>query len=186
MLPFGRDVVFLHPVGGWRLKSIPSKILQELAALVHQAGLKLVQVGGAFDPQVDCCDGAILRDFLPSQWRSIFESGRALVGVDSWTAHFASVLDMPQVTVYGSTHPQHVNTKAQFAQQNSPSLVFRPRVTCSPCNAYECRIFAGRDYCSGYSVDKEALTAFLELVMIRPLWSFDDSAAPMATEESVT
>jgi glycosyltransferase involved in cell wall biosynthesis len=164
MQPFGQDVVFLHPLGGWGLKSIPGHLLPELAGFVHNAGFKLVQIGGAADPQVDGCDGAILHNFLPSQWREIFALGRALIGVDSWTAHFASILDMPQVTLYGSTHPQHVNTKAWFVEQASPSLVLGPSVGCSPCNSFTCTAFVDRAYCTGYSIDGEALQAFLASV----------------------
>jgi glycosyltransferase involved in cell wall biosynthesis len=161
MQPFGQDVVFLHPLGGWVLKSIPSYLLLELAGYVHDAGFKLVQIGGAADRQVDGCDGAILQNFLPSQWREIFALGRALIGVDSWTAHFATILDMPQVTLYGSTHPQHVNTKAWFLEKASPSLVLGPSVSCSPCNSFTCTRFVNRAYCTGYSIDGEALQAFL-------------------------
>jgi glycosyltransferase involved in cell wall biosynthesis len=164
MQPFGQDVVFLHPLGGWGLKSIPGHLLPELAGYVHNAGFKLIQIGGVADPQVDGCEGAILHNFLPSQWREIFALGRALIGVDSWTAHFASILDMPQVTLYGSTHPQHVNTKAWFAEQANPSLVLGPSVSCSPCNSFTCTTFVDRAYCTGYSIDGEALQAFLASV----------------------
>jgi len=92
------------------LKSIPGHLLPELAGFVHNAGFKLVQIGGAADPQVDGCDGAILHNFLPSQWREIFALGRALIGVDSWTAHFASILDMAA----DNTLRVHTSTACQY------------------------------------------------------------------------
>ncbi|WCM20556.1 hypothetical protein NDK50_03510 [Paraburkholderia bryophila] len=158
--PFGKDVIFVHPVGGWDLKSIPSHTLAELAECVHEAGFKLIQIGGSGDSPLAVCDGAILRNFLPSQWCAILTLGRAMVGVDSWTAHFAAILNIPQVSLYGSTHPRHVNTKAWFAEQSSPSLVLGPIVNCSPCNSLKCVTFPGREYCTGYTIDRRALADF--------------------------
>jgi hypothetical protein len=161
MEPFGNDVLFLHPLGGWGLKSIPDYLMPVLIKYVHDFGFKLIQIGGAADRPFDGCDGAILHDFLPSQWRAILELGHALIGVDSWTAHFASVLDIPQVTLYGPTHPRHVHSKDWFEEQTSPSLVFRPAVDCSPCNSLKCLTFSGRSYCTGYRIDGKALSKFL-------------------------
>jgi O-antigen biosynthesis protein len=161
MQSFGKDVIFLHPIGGWGLKSIPNHLMPVLTKHVHDFGFKLIQMGGVADRRFDGCDGAILHDFLPSQWRAILELGRALIGVDSWTAHFASVLDMPQVTLYGSTHPRHIHSKDWFAQRTSSSLVFRPAVDCSPCNSLKCLAFSDRSYCTGYRIDAEALNKFL-------------------------
>jgi hypothetical protein len=161
MQPFGRDIVFIHPLGGWKLKSIPAHTLVELAEHVRKAGFKLIQIGGAGDVRLEACDGTILQNFLPSQWREILVLGRALIGVDSWAAHFASILDIPQVTLYGSTHPLHVNTKRWFAERTSPSLVLGPIVNCSPCNSLTCVTFPGRNYCTGYKIDPAELNGFL-------------------------
>lgn len=169
MEPFGEDVIFVHPLGGWSLKSIPPHTLVELAKCVHEAGFKLIQIGGAGDPPLAACDGAILRNFLPSQWRAILALGRAMAGVDSWTAHFAAILDIPQISLYGSTHPRHVNTKAWFAEQSGPSLVLGPIVNCSPCNSLKCLTFPERDYCTGYSIDRSALEGFLSSLRREPV-----------------
>lgn len=150
---FGGDVVFVHPVGGWGLKSIPEHIMVKLADELHEAGLKLVQIGGAADRRMDHCDGAILENFMPSQWSAIFALGRALLGVDSWTAHFGAILDIPQICLYGSTHPKHVNTKKWFTEQSNACLILGPIVNCSPCNSLTCLAFPERNYCTGYAVE---------------------------------
>jgi hypothetical protein len=157
----GHDVVFVHPFGGWDLKSIPSHIMAELAEEIHKAGLKIVQIGGVADRRVELCDDAILENFMPSQWTEILTRGRALLCVDSWTAHFGAILDIPQICVYGSTHPKHVNTKKWFVEQSSRCLILGPIVNCSPCNSLTCLAFPERNYCTGYSVDHRALSVFL-------------------------
>ncbi len=161
MRSFGSDVVFVHPFGGWELKSIPGHIMADLADEIHKAGLKIVQIGGAADRRIEHCDGAILENFMPSQWTEILARGRALLGVDSWTAHFGAILDIPQICIYGSTHPKHVNTKRWFKEQASHCLVLEPVVNCSPCNSLTCLVFPERKYCTGYSVDRTALRLFL-------------------------
>lgn len=159
---WGDNLVFIHPFGGWGLKSIPSHVMADLAKAVHDKGLKLVQIGGATDTQLDLCDHAILQNYLPSRWRAIFAKGRGLIGVDSWTAHFASILDVPQMTFFGSTHPRHVKTKQFFARQDNAAIEVGPRVNCSPCNSLTCIAYPKRDYCTGYAFSDRALDAFLQ------------------------
>lgn len=158
---FGGEVVFVHPFGGWGLKSIPEHIMVKVAAELHEAGVKLVQIGGAADRRMEHCDGAILENFMPSQWCAILAHGRALLGVDSWTAHFGAILDIPQICLYGSTHPKHVNTKKWFVEQSNPCLILGPVVNCSPCNSLTCLAFPERNYCTGYTAGDGRLRTFL-------------------------
>jgi hypothetical protein len=157
----GGDVIFVHPLGGWHLKSIPPHIMAELAEETRRAGMKLIQIGAASDRRVEHTDGAILKNFMPSQWKEILALGRALISVDSWTSHFAAILDIPQICMYGSTHPTHVSSKRWFRDQVSPCLNLGPIVNCSPCNSLTCVTYPDRDYCTGYAVDRTALRAFL-------------------------
>ncbi|MEI7295344.1 glycosyltransferase family 9 protein [Paraburkholderia tropica] len=160
----GEDIVFVHPLGGWSLKSIPPHIMAGLAEEVHRAGFKLIQIGGAGDRRVPHTDGAILENFMPSQWKEILALGRALICVDSWTSHFAAILDIPQICMYGSTHPDHVNSKRWFRSQQSPCLNLGPIVNCSPCNSLTCVAYPERDYCTGYIVDEVALQDFFSML----------------------
>ncbi|MGN8112283.1 glycosyltransferase family 9 protein [Paraburkholderia sp. 22098] len=160
----GEHVVFVHPLGGWSLKSIPPHIMAGLAEEVHRAGFKLIQIGAANDRRVTHTDGAILENFMPSQWKEILPLGRALICVDSWTSHFAAILDIPQICVYGSTHPDHVSSKRWFRSQRSPCLNLGPIVNCSPCNSLTCIAYPDRDYCTGYTVDRPALQAFFSML----------------------
>lgn len=157
----GGKIVFVHPLGGWHLKSIPAHIMAELADVVRAAGFKLIQIGAASDRRVEHTDGAILQNFMPSQWKEILALGHALAGVDSWTSHFGAILDMPQICLYGSTNPVHVSSKRWFRDQRNACLNLGPIVNCSPCNSLTCVAYPERDYCTGYVVDRAALTAYL-------------------------
>jgi hypothetical protein len=157
----GGDIVFVHPLGGWHLKSIPPHVMAELAEEMHRAGLKLIQIGAEKDSRVEHTDGAILKNFMPSQWKEILALGRALICVDSWTSHFGAMLDMPQICMYGSTHPAQVSSKRWFRSQTAQCLNLGPIVNCSPCNSLTCVSYPDRDYCTGYAVDRTALRTFL-------------------------
>ncbi|MGI4747209.1 MAG: glycosyltransferase, partial [Janthinobacterium lividum] len=161
LAPYGSNVILVHRSGGWGLKTIPDGILKRIVSFLKQRGFSVVQIGGPGDDQISYLDGAITEGLSPLQWAAIFQQARAVVGVDSWSAHFASILDIPQITLYGSTSPLHVNSKAFFVDQKSPSLVLGPVVDCSPCNSLTC-LRAPIDYCLGYTFDAEAVGAFLD------------------------
>ncbi len=161
LAPYGKNVILVHRSGGWGLKTIPDAVLRQIVSFMKQRNFSVVQIGGPGDEKVSYLDGAITEGLSPLQWAAIFHQSRALIGVDSWSAHFASILDIPQITLYGSTAPQHVNSKAFFIDQNSPSLLLGPVVDCSPCNSLTC-LRAPVDFCLGYTFDPEAVGAFLD------------------------
>jgi hypothetical protein len=158
---FGKKVVLIHPFGGWKLKTIPRELIVLLRATLREHGYSLIQIGGADDAQLEGCDGAILRNFNPAQWRPIFELADAIATVDSWSAHFAAILDVPQITFYGSTHPKHVNTKEWFHEKNHPSLALGPTVNCSPCDSLVCTRFPGAARCHGFVFDQTSIDHFI-------------------------
>jgi GT2 family glycosyltransferase len=165
--PQGEKVLLLHRSGGWGLKTIPEPLLSGLIDICHGSGYRVVQIGGKADPKVTNCDDWILENHTPSQWRAIFEASSVVVGVDSWSAHFASILNVPQVTFYGSTNPKHVHSKSYFKRGEAPSFILGPTVPCSPCDSLICMKypkprFLGRTICGGYTLGQEGqLLAFL-------------------------
>jgi GT2 family glycosyltransferase/tetratricopeptide (TPR) repeat protein/SAM-dependent methyltransferase len=167
LAPYGENVILLHASGGWQLKTIPGAVLDKLAAQIHRHGFKLIQIGGPNDEKLQQCDGWVTQNLSPAAWAPIFREAKALIGVDSWSAHFASILDIPQITLYGSTHPRHVNSKRFFAEQTQPSLVLGPAVDCSPCNSLKC-LRAPVDHCIGFAFDPQILGRFLDALMDGP------------------
>jgi hypothetical protein len=156
----GESVILLHPLGGWQLKTIPNPMRRDLARIVHQHGFTLIQIGGPDDQKFTECDGWIAADLSPAHWMVIFQKAKALIGVDSWSAHFATIVDIPQITLYGPTNPRHVNSKSFFTDRNHPSLTLGSLVDCSPCNSLKC-LRAPVDYCMGYGLSIQAVDRFL-------------------------
>lgn len=161
LAPFGDKIILVHRSGGWQLKTIPDPILRDFYAYVKSRGFRVVQIGGPGDETISYLDGSITAGLSPIQWAAIFRRASALAGVDSWSSHFASILDTPQITFYGSTAPQHVNSKQFFVDRNAPSLTLGPVVDCSPCNSLVC-LRAPVNFCMGYVFDKEEVGRFLD------------------------
>ncbi|UJL71515.1 glycosyltransferase [Agrobacterium vitis] len=161
LAPFGNKVILLHRSGGWGLKTIPDTILQELAEVVKDKGFKLVQIGGPGDAKCAQADGIIAQNLSAGHWAALFKKVAAVFGVDSWSAHMAAILDVPQVTFYGSTQPRHVASKPFFKKNNAPALMVSPTVACSPCNSLTCLI-APDPFCRGYNISKSKIGSFLE------------------------
>jgi len=161
LAPFGDRVILLHKAGGWGLKSLPDHVLKSFAAAVKAAGFILVQIGGPDDTPSAHVDGTILRNLSVGEWVGLFRAASAVAGIDSWTSHMAAIADVPQITFYGSTHPQHVASKPFFREVHAPALLFAPTVACSPCNSLSC-LYQPERFCPGYAFDAVQLAAFLD------------------------
>lgn len=143
--------VLLHPYGGWQLKSMSPEIVKKTVKICHDAGYKVVQIGGAADAKTDGADGALLMDLPLSAWAFLFRSARAVIGVDSWTAHFASILDVDQAIVYGPTDHRDVGSKRHFLNSSGRCVVIPSHCELVPCNSLVCR--RGSAFCVGMDID---------------------------------
>uniref|UniRef100_UPI001C2D4DBE glycosyltransferase family 9 protein n=1 Tax=Sphingomonas bacterium TaxID=1895847 RepID=UPI001C2D4DBE len=160
LAPYGDRVVLFHRTGGWSLKSLPDAVLARFADMVRAQGFRLVQIGGPGEAACDAVDGMIAGNFAPGLWAALFRRADAVAGIDSWTAHMAAILDVPQITFFGSTHPDHVASKPHFRARRSPALLIEPTVACSPCNSLTCLI-RPEPFCMGYSADPARISPFL-------------------------
>ncbi len=160
LAPHGDRVILFHRTGGWGLKSLPDMVLERFASTVKAQGFRLVQIGGPGEAACEEADGMIAGNFAPGLWAALFRLADAVAGIDSWTAHMAAILDVPQITFYGSTHPDQVASKPHFRARRSPALLIEPTVACSPCNSLVCLI-QPEPFCPGYSADRTRVSLFL-------------------------
>jgi len=145
-------IVLVQSHGGWSLKSLPTSVGARLREIAKRSGATLVQIGGPDDPLEDWCDGSIRRVLSPSRWRAVFERSAAVLTVDSFSAHFAAILDVPHAVFYGPTDAQLIHSHPRFAQRRAASVVVRSAVPCSPCETLVCGAFPGATRCAGYDV----------------------------------
>ena len=145
--------MLLQSRGGWSLKTLPPSVGLELQRQAARLDAKLVQIGGPDDPREEFCDGSLLGDFPLSKWRALFEQATAVFSVDSWTAHFAAILDRPQAVFYGPTDARLIHSKRFFSERTSPSVVIASSVPCSPCDSLTCVTYPGATHCAGYRAE---------------------------------
>jgi len=145
--------VLLHPKGGWSLKSMTPEIIGKVIRLCHKAGCAVVQIGGESDPVVEEADGTLLENLPLRDWGYLFRSSRAVIGVDSWTAHFASLVNADQAILYSSTNDRDVGSKRHFANVDGKCVVIPSRCAEAPCNGLSCKL--GYAFCNGMNVTEK-------------------------------
>ena len=156
--------VLLHPNGGWELKSMSPKIIEQIANVVHRKDYKLIQIGGKTDKKTEFADAYILENISLSEWTILFKTAKAIISVDSWTSHFGSIVNANQVIVYGPTKSRDVESKRHFKNQEGAYLKFDSLCTNSPCDAFYCPKNGTRE-CNKMIIDEIKLVDFLSHVI---------------------
>ncbi len=160
-----KSVILLHPFAGWELKSIPKHILSSVMNIAHDYGFIVIQIGGENDPKLEICDDWILENYTPSDWQFIFKHAAGVICADSWSSHFAAILNVPHTVLYGATHVKHVSSRAHFETKNSIAFLVEPSVSCSPCDRLTCQEF-NLPYCSGFNGSLEHIKEFVQSLQI--------------------
>ena len=151
--------VLLHPFGGWSLKSMDDTIIETITNVVHKAGYSVIQIGGSSDHSLSNVDGHILDNLGLSDWAYIFKRSKALVGIDSWTSHFAAIMGIDQAILYSSTRMEEIFSKSHFAEQDGEVLAFDSICELASCNSLICP--KGCKNCEGMWVDETSLLSLL-------------------------
>lgn len=157
-------IVLIHPFGGWEAKTLNEKILKKLIEYFKNKEFKIIQIGGASDKKVPEMDDYFLYNENIGFWRNIFEKATLIVGVDSWSAHFAAILDKPQIIFYGSTKHDLVNSKNFFKNQFRKALIFDTKAKCAPCNLLRCNKCSAS--CLGYNVSIDMIDKYMDYLKI--------------------
>lgn len=145
-----QGTVLLHPTAGWELKSMSPEIIRQIIGLCHARNCQVVQIGGGGDPVAEGVDGMLLENLALREWGYLFRSVRAVIGVDSWTAHFAAMLHANQAILYGSTSDQYVGSKRYFEEGEGKCVTISSLCEKAPCNLLNCE--SGYKYCRGMNI----------------------------------
>jgi hypothetical protein len=115
----------LHFDGGWDLKGYPPKLRPQLVALLREAGYSPVLLG---KPD-DSLDGTPAVPFTSlSELKLLYSDAAAVIGVDSFPAHYGVHYGLPTVHLFASTHPRNSD------YPESPiSAVLHHDMPCVPC-----------------------------------------------------
>lgn len=129
----GDYVVFLHGTT-WPSKQWPEAYWRELADLAKAHGLR-IKIGGGNDEEVARAEriaaGNEAVDLVPrlsiSQMAELLAGARAAVAVDTGFGHLSAALNVPTVSIYGSTNPAFTGALGES------SVLLSAAFPCSPC-----------------------------------------------------
>lgn len=153
------NVVLLHPNGGWKTKSMTYNLVKQISDIVHSKNLRIFQIGGSNDKKFEFLDGFIMRNLSLKIWKKLFTETKAIIGVDSWSAHFASIVNANQAVVMGCTSSKYVSSKRHYKKQQGNFIVFESDCENEACFSTNCK-YSGEN-CSGMKIDSKKLSSWL-------------------------
>jgi len=151
----GRVVVHLD--GGWKLKRYPPRDRPRLLALLRDKGFSPVILGSERDgiKGVPHAEYSTLDDF-----RALLGGSVALIGIDSFPAHFAAEYGVPTVHLFGSTWPNN----SRYAPSAISAHVCR-HLDCVPCRQTSMCILDGGTNCHAHGSPEDVLAALESLLV---------------------
>jgi len=131
-------VVFLHGTT-WPSKQWPEIYWKELARIAAQQGYR-IKISGGSDEEVARAEriaaGNPAVDLMPRlkirQMAELLSGASAAVAVDTGFAHLAGAMNVPIVSIYGSTNPDYTGALGDS------SILLRTDFPCSPCLSRIC------------------------------------------------
>ncbi len=153
--PGRRERVVVHFDGGWSLKSFPYAYRQPLLSLLRDAGFRPTVLGRP-DPRLVGCD------FEPysnvAKFRKLLADSAAVIGVDSFPAHYAVHYGVPTLHLFGSTHPRNSEYPA-----SSLTATLQHIQPCVPCGHPSTCKLDQSDTCRAFSSPHDIVAALLRI-----------------------
>jgi len=156
-----RAVIAIHPGAGSATKRWPLARFQALACeIVQGLGADILLIEGPAEPGLarrvaEDLPAAYVAESLPLDVvAGALSLCQGFVGNDSGMAHLAAGLDLPSVTLFGPTSPEH------WAPRGNRVMVLRDIRDCTPCETG----LQGEHVCLG-NITVERVWAALKLTM---------------------
>jgi heptosyltransferase I len=142
----GEYLVFVHSAS-WKTKLWPERHWTELIKKVVQAGFRVLLPWGNSEEEARAKRLAIAPEVqvLPrlrlSEIGYVIAGARACVCMDTGLSHLAAALDVPAITLYGSTD------SGLIGASGASQVHLKSDLPCSPCQAKTCRYTSGDNPC---------------------------------------
>lgn len=149
----GRIVVQFE--GGWTLKEFPRERRAELLALLADAGYEPIVLGAPV-PAAPAVPSQPYRGL--AAFRELLASAQALIGCDSFPAHFSQVLGVPTLQLYGSTRPVQSRGRESLGYR----YLHNP-LPCVPCGQTTICNLDGGTSCQAHVTPSDVVAALREL-----------------------
>jgi heptosyltransferase-1 len=142
----GEYLVFVHSAS-WKTKLWPERHWTELIKKVVQAGFRVLLPWGNSQEEARAKRLAVAPEVqvLPrlrlSEIGYVIAGARACVCMDTGLSHLAAALDVPAITLYGSTD------SGLIGASGASQVHLKSDLPCSPCQAKTCRYTSGDNPC---------------------------------------
>jgi SAM-dependent methyltransferase len=166
-----RGRVVVHFEGGWSLKEFPPASRAELLRRLVDEGFAPVLLGRP-EPSVPSVAAVPYSDL--AAYRLLLASSEALIGCDSFPAHFAQALDLPTVQLFGSTRPSN----SRGAESPRYRLLQQP-LPCVPCDELTACALDRGPICHAHATIDDVLAA------LRQLLPSDRAALPPRSDDEL-
>jgi heptosyltransferase-1 len=138
LVPEQNYLVFLHGTT-WASKQWPESYWIALAHLAAEAGYR-VKIGGGNQQEVErakrianACPNVDVMPYLDiASMANCLAYAKAVVAVDTGFGHLAAALDVPTISLYGSTDPKYTGALGTH------SILLAADFSCAPCLSREC------------------------------------------------
>jgi hypothetical protein len=139
--------ILMHFNAGWPLKTYPLEQQRRLVCLLQQGGYAITLLDAK--TEIPGCRHERFESL--QQFESLLAEHQLLVGMDSFPAHFASLVpQIPTICLFSSTHPVHSRTMI-----SSRYRWLCHELDCSPCRSDRtCPRFGG-ETCRNFSSAEE-------------------------------
>lgn len=133
-----RYLVFLHGTT-WESKLYPEQYWIELAKLADKEGLKVYFPWGneteklrAERMSAQCTNATVPERMELTKMAALIAKAEGVIGVDTGLTHLSAALDVPGVTLYGSTSPELTGTRGHQHR------CLQVEYDCAPCLQKKC------------------------------------------------
>lgn len=151
-----RGRVVVHFEGGWPLKEYPVEQRGELLDSLGRAGYEPVILGRAEPaaPTVPAVSYGNLAAF-----RALLVAAEAMIGCDSFPAHFSQALELPTVQLFGSTRPSN-----SCGVESSSYRLLHRALPCVPCVDQRVCHVDGGNRCHAHATPADVLAALRSML----------------------
>ena len=115
-------IALIQIEGDQKQSSMPREVVLQMVEMLHSEGFNIVQIGLHEQERIEGIDNYLIAEATVGGWRAIFEKASLIVSADSWVSQYASMMGIPQITLFKGSAKQDYYTRQYFCTDESNSI----------------------------------------------------------------